>query len=378
MVITLPFETHLYNKVARIIILIAILYIIIFKKIDAFIKLIILYKDIIILMAVLVVVMVISSIISPISTKTAFSTIQKIVPIYFCTLIAMLFFYQERFLSKNGKNIILVLLLIVLAIQLGTGIAQIFFQYSFKYGILGSFETGLTGITTNRNIFGFYMALGAVLTLMFFIKTQGGKRIKVFYLTLLALFFIGLLFSYSRTSWVFVFVFVTSYMVIFFNKLQKKDIILFVFILTLFILPILLFNSLGDRFATILDGDGSGRLEIWQNTIKMIADRLLLGYGVNTFYLEAWQVSFPHNFMLDILYSVGICGFIVSGCLLYLTFKEIINTNMFYLPLFLAFFVALQFDHDITSRRVLASLMLFAFFVFSNRLDKKYQKPNLP
>ncbi|MDR2342714.1 MAG: O-antigen ligase family protein [Campylobacteraceae bacterium] len=288
---------------------------------------------------------------------------------HFFGFIALLFFYKEGFFGKAGKNLIFFFLLISLSIELAIGFGQIFFQFNFIKGVFGSLQSGLTGTTINRNIFGFYMAFGTILTLFAVISSR--EILKTHYLILLTLFFVGLLFSYSRSSWLFVFVFTLSCTVVFFKQIRKRDISLLLFIISLFAIPLLFSHSLGDRFMSIMEGDSSNRFEIWQTTLSLINEKLFLGHGVRNFNFEATGAYFPHNFILDILYSMGILGFCVSIALLILTCKEIIKTNLLYLPLFFALFAAMQFDHDITSRRVLSMLMLFAFFVFSKRIDKQ-------
>jgi len=77
------------------------------------------------------------------------------------------------------------------------------------------------------------------------------------------------------------------------------------------------------RFARILDfssGSSFFRVKLWQSAWRMIADRPLLGYGLDQFLyhyrgryiaLEAWQepnLSHPHNVLLDFWTRLGLGG----------------------------------------------------------------------
>jgi O-antigen ligase len=365
-------NVQIYPKSMMILMLLVSLYIVLLKKTRIFLNTLFLYKDLIALMAILGVCIISSMLDNRVASFYSWEGVCQVVFMHFFGFITLLFLYQEGFFGKMGKKLIFFLMLISFGIELISGFAQIFFQLSFIEGIFGSLQSGLTGTTINRNIFGFYMAFGTVLTLLKIIRSQG--TINIYYPILLTLFFIGLLFSYSRASWVFVFVFMFSYTIIFFKQVKQRDALLFLFVLFLFAIAFVFSSALSDRFLSIIEGDSSSRFEIWQQTVEFIKQKFLLGYGVRNFDFEVMGAYFPHNFILDILYSVGILGFSVSAAFLVLTCKEIIKTNLIHLPLLLSFFMILQFDHDITSRRVLSMLMLLAFFIFSRRVDENNAK----
>jgi O-antigen ligase len=355
-----------------VLIFLTALYIILFKKARAFSDILFLYKDLIALTATLALCMIISTLSNGVTSFYSWDGVYQVIFVHFLGLIAMLFFYQEGFFGKIGKNLIFFFLLISLSLELIVGFGQMIFGLNLIKDVFGSLQSGLTGTTINRNIFGFYMALGAILTLIAIISYR--EMLKTRFLVLLTLFFTALLFSYSRASWLFVFVFALSCMVVFFKRIQKRDVSLFLFIVLLFAAAFLFSPSLGDRFVSMLEGESSNRFEIWQTTLTLINEKLFLGHGVRNFDYELTGAYFPHNFILDILYSAGILGFCVSAAILILTCKEIVKTNLLYLPLFFSIFAAMQFDHDITSRRVLSMLMLFAFFIFSKRVDRQSVK----
>ena len=93
-------------------------------------------------------------------------------------------------------------------------------------------------------------------------------------------------------------------------------------------------NTYTERFAssfTKQDASSLARLEVWSATLKMIADKPLLGYGFNTF-LFGYNKYFPpklqnydtqefdtsHNLFLDLAYSSGVINAILFlACLIY-------------------------------------------------------------
>ncbi|MFL0581102.1 O-antigen ligase family protein [Solibacillus silvestris] len=87
-------------------------------------------------------------------------------------------------------------------------------------------------------------------------------------------------------------------------------------------------------------GPGTGRIYIWKETLKLVGDRPLLGYGIDTityhfphYQLEARGnlnevtiVDKPHNVYIGILYGTGIIGFIMLVVFMLYIVKFIWNT----------------------------------------------------
>lgn len=87
-------------------------------------------------------------------------------------------------------------------------------------------------------------------------------------------------------------------------------------------------------------GPGTGRIYIWQETLKLVGDRPLLGYGIDTityhfphYQLEARGnlnevtiVDKPHNVYIGILYGTGIIGFIMLAVFMLYIVKFVWNT----------------------------------------------------
>lgn len=103
---------------------------------------------------------------------------------------------------------------------------------------------------------------------------------------------------------------------------------------------------------------GTGRFYIWKQTIKLIAEKPLTGYGWDTlsfkfpqndpakivgFYEETTIVDKPHNMYLEVAYSMGIPSLVIllSLMVIYIMrfIKKISNKNLDMYPFNLAIFI---------------------------------------
>jgi O-antigen ligase len=107
---------------------------------------------------------------------------------------------------------------------------------------------------------------------------------------------------------------------------------LIVTIVVLAVLAVGLLLVLGTgRLTSLLDtteGTTSFRLQLWQSSLAMIGDHPLLGVGLDNFLYAyrshyvlptAWEefnLSHPHNFVLDFWLRLGLPGLLVLGWLL--------------------------------------------------------------
>ncbi|KAA6467042.1 O-antigen ligase domain-containing protein [Bacillus cereus] len=66
------------------------------------------------------------------------------------------------------------------------------------------------------------------------------------------------------------------------------------------------------RIQTMLDDQGSGRIEIWNRTWEMIKQSsvpgLIFGHGFNAVYIDSFPQYSAHNDFLEILYDYGLIG----------------------------------------------------------------------
>jgi O-antigen ligase len=77
-------------------------------------------------------------------------------------------------------------------------------------------------------------------------------------------------------------------------------------------------DRLGGTGSAVSEGDWNGRLPIWNEALRMISERPLLGTGVHAFHVAAYETnSAPHNIVLSIFAELGLIGFaLFSGILI--------------------------------------------------------------
>ena len=139
--------------------------------------------------------------------------------------------------------------------------------------------------------------------------------------------------------------------------------------------PLLFFNinTLNRRFTLFLEGYSSNRYEIWLHALKLIEQKLIFGWG-----LDSWKIvglksySGTHNSILEILLYLGVFGLVIYTVLVYFILKEI----YFYKQLTLAYIfvfllISTQFGESITSGKTfLSTSVIFMFFVFRRRVKE--------
>lgn len=112
---------------------------------------------------------------------------------------------------------------------------------------------------------------------------------------------------------------------IFFNKAIPKR-MLFLIVLSTFIILVFFTNSLLNsqfwiNFTNFIGKDATltSRINVWDEAILLIRDKFILGNGSGKpiFYYDKFgyynNVTEAHNFVLEILYTTGIFGFVMFG-----------------------------------------------------------------
>lgn len=135
-------------------------------------------------------------------------------------------------------------------------------------------------------------------------------------------------------------------------------------------------------------GPGTGRIYIWTETLKLVQDRPLLGYGIDTiiyhfphYQLEAQGnlnevtiVDKPHNIYLGVLFGTGVFGFIMFVILCLYIFKESIRTILKksrLAPLAMAciaFLIQAMFNDSTPA--IMALFIIFAGILISNSFEE--------
>lgn len=119
-------------------------------------------------------------------------------------------------------------------------------------------------------------------------------------------------------------------------------------------------------------GPGTGRIYIWQETLKLVANRPLFGYGMDTIVYhfphtqleaqgnlnEVTIVDKPHNLYMGILYGTGIIGFLFFMGIIVLSLIEMLksivrfnNSTNYYVALcvaWIAFLIQALFNDTAT------------------------------
>lgn len=275
--------------------------------------------------------------------------------------IILAYFYKLDFFTK--KDIVIVCLFSFLFL-LSTGLYQIIFDPNVIKGI------GITGTLDNRNAFGLMMGMGFVLSISLL------KYNKNLALLLVFMFSFFMLFSLSRSSWVASTCATIILIAINYKELRFKHLLYFLIFIFFLIAIYFSFDSIQNRFAQLIEGNSSHRTTIWLHTIEFIKEKLLFGYGLNSFsklpdeFLN--QFPDPHNSTLEILLYTGLFGLISALFTISVVIFKIIQTkNYNLLPIAMYFIVVTQFDFGAYgSKELLSFLTIFVFFVYADSFKK--------
>ena len=254
-----------------------------------------------------------------------------------------------------------------------TGLGQYFFKwygpFSFLNGLVIWFQRptisgaeGLTGLFNNQNYAGTWLSMIFYISLGFFCFRETGKEKRIFALILTFLLGITTFLTYSRNAILSLIIGVAFF-------LRSKKLLIFIFLL---ISSALLFTFLSSQISAchnfdkqtylesenifvfqklteftkkiiphglfvkiqnLLLHDGfksSPRFIIWDETIKLISERKLFGWGGGSFpalfnekNLIYFRVQHTHNLPLELAFNYGIpSALIIITSLLFLTFKN--------------------------------------------------------
>ena len=336
------------------------------------------FKDVSILFSLIIVSMIVASLLNPAHQEVHWRWIFSYIFQYFVIFFILLFMYRRRVFSTR---FLIATIFVVLGIYAMDGIWQLSFGEDLLRHKIGSLERGLTGPTHNRNVYGMLMAITAYISFALAIMRYRSLRKKEL-LFLWFLFFIALidlLLSYSRASWLFFFTASAIFVGMALKKgLFNKKMLFFALSMAFGIAVLLYLNDphLQHRFAQLLHGHSSYRLQMWPLTIEQIKKHWLFGHGLVDGNFFLYQVvshyRYIHNSFLEILFSVGLVGFVFYTLLLGVILREILRlSNPLYIGLFFGFLVLFQFDHSMIKGSIqLSILTIFAFFVFKERLKK--------
>ena len=129
-------------------------------------------------------------------------------------------------------------------------------------------------------------------------------------------------------------------------------------------------DRLGGTTSVVSEGDWNGRLPIWHEALRIISEHPVIGTGVQTFTLAAYETtSAPHNFVLGILAELGLVGFaLYSGiliCAFLYTLQQPRNAAVLWLAV-LAVWVLNALTHNFEDRKI--TWLLFGLIAVGARL----------
>jgi O-antigen ligase len=365
-ILFLPMKNSVYQISVVLMVIFFIYHSVTFKSFDRIKVILKNEKSIFIAFGFILLSMILSSIIG-INTEDSLKETFKFFIRYILIFFVLLYFYDQKFFSKETLLKVIIFSLSIYALD---GLYQYITGYDF-FKHLPLMGRGLTGPIFNRNIFGFIMAIGTIIS-FFIIMESSNKRYFIISLILLLLFSFNLFFSLSRASWMFTgtTIVLTIIYTIFSGQLTKNKILLFS---TLALGILLLFTTQDDlskRFFLLIEGNSSNRFEIWLDTLPYIKESPFFGYGIDTFtMLVTNKVSGIHNSTIEILLFLGIFGLITYINLFRIIFIKAFFSKKYYCIFFLlGFLLLLQFDGSlIYSKLNLSVLILILFFIYSNR-----------
>jgi len=216
------------------------------------------------------------------------------------------------------------------------------------YWLPGDTGSRFTGLSASANGLGRIAAIFLIFSFFNYIE----KKISIKILLIsLALGFVLLFGSWSRTSIVFMFFSIFACYVFLYRKKQ-----IFIFGVILFVISLALMTLIYDlsAIASLITRTGdltelftlTGRTDIWRSTVFAIRDSYIFGYGYGSskillpiFFVGPWGfiTESTHNLILQVIFSVGFFGFMFFCYFLYWNFKERYKD-----PIYLSVFVFLM------------------------------------
>ncbi len=229
------------------------------------------------------------------------------------------------------------------------GILQHYFLDFLPRNSVRMGSSQIYGLFDNPNFFGSYLVLVISISIMLFLISKGNKS-YYFYLGSSVLFFIAIIFTYTRSALVGLFatmLFLTLFVILNKKHLWRR----WTIVLVLFISIFISIDALGDgkfinKIATAFDDtqkiitnnsdghEGSSRWFIWRYTFPLIEDYFWTGSGPDTLYYvfpndnrelvssylgNEIVVDKAHNEYLQIAVTLGVPALVV-----YLTFLSVI------------------------------------------------------
>ncbi len=210
-------------------------------------------------------------------------------------------------------------------------------QWAFGEGLITAEGVGrVRGFYGSPNNLALYLGRVLPLGVVFAVWGQGGWR-RWFYGLALILSAGAMFLTYSRGAWI---VGVPASLLVLGAVRGRRT--LAVVVAVLIALAVVVFLVVGTGRLTSLLDTGAGttffRIQLWRSSVNMLLDHPVLGVGLDNFLYAyrstyvlptAWaefDLSHPHNFVLDFWLRLGIMGVAVVGWLLVVFFRRAWDT----------------------------------------------------
>lgn len=324
------------------------------------------YKDIAIAFLFIILSMFLSNLFSEYSDLNSYRKIIDNIIKYYLLLFILLYFYYEKKIS---------IFLIIFLSFISLFFYSIFGLYELVYSL--NLQKPIEGIIAGTGVFGMIMSLGSFLSLYCYFKLIGSKSINSYFFFILYVYFCLMVFvSFSRTSWLIVFIY-TLLLILKNIKVLNIRFILGIIIIVILIMWMLYINpSLFIRFNQLINFYDGNRFVIWIDSIELIKNRILLGYGMIDFTLIGYKNYFgTHNSILEVFLFTGLIGFIAFFNLIFRILKDLIVNKKYdsLLILCMLFFISLAANGVLRDKIFLSIMTLTIFLSLAYRIeyDKK-------
>jgi O-antigen ligase len=194
------------------------------------------------------------------------------------------------------------------------------------------------GVSRARGFYGspnnLALYLGRVLPLAVVAAVWGVRgRWRWVYAVTSVVMLVGVLLTYSRGAWLLG----IPVALLFLAAMRGRRAVAVTVVVVVVVLALVALTAGGDRMALLLDaGEGTSflRLQLWKSSIAMVRDHPILGVGLDNFLYHyrtryvlptAWEefnLSHPHNIVLDFWLRLGLTGLVVIGWLLFGFFRR--------------------------------------------------------
>lgn len=367
----LPMKNSIYQVSVVLMIIMLIYHVTVFKNINMIKSIFKQQKSIFVAFGLIVLSMLLSSILG-INTLSSLADTLKFFIRYILIFLVLLYFYKNDFFDKEFIMKIIIISLTVYALD---GLYQYLTGYDFFKGksLMGD---GLTGPIFNRNIFGFIMGIGSIITFsLLFQEYYNSRYFKYIIFILFLLMIFNLFFSMSRASWLFFMIyFLLCVPYLYKNNLLNKKRLAMISVMIFLIIVLFVSNdSLLIRLNSLLNGNSSHRFELWMETLPYIRESFLFGYGIDTYTIVVTnKFSGIHNSFIEIFLFLGVFGFLSYLYFFRIVFLEIYKLKVYKYGFFLlSFLFLLQFDGSlIYSKLDLSVLVIILFFIYSNNFKE--------